>query len=84
MSDWKFLFCFCTHFLLGLFHIEKNFNISKILVKWQLEKLHLHPKWVPNTHDDPHKTGARRKATQPLFVQKKNIFETIKSILISD
>ena len=26
----------------------------------------------PDTHDDPHKTGAARNAAQPLFVQKNH------------
>ena len=37
----------------------------------------------PDTHDDPHKTGAARKAAQPLFVQKNHL-KTIKSFSISD
>ena len=55
-----------------------------ILVKRALEKLHLHPQWGPDTHDDPHETGAARTAARPLFVQKKTILETIKSVSISD
>ena len=40
------------------------------------------PKIFPN--DDPHKTGAARMAAQPLFVQKRNILQTIKSFSTSD
>ena len=28
--------------------------------------------WGPNTHEDPHETGAARKAAQPLFGQKNH------------
>ena len=37
----------------------------------------------PDTHDDPHETGAARKAAQGLYVQK-TILESIKSVSISD
>ena len=37
----------------------------------------------PDTHDDPHETGAARKAAQCLSVQK-TILESIKSVSISD
>ena len=37
----------------------------------------------PDTHDDPHKTGAARIAQDP-SLWRKNILETIKSFKISD
>ena len=36
----------------------------------------------PDTHDDPHETGAARKAAQVLFVQNKHL-KSIESVSIS-
>ena len=67
---------------LSLFDIKKNVKISYvyILVKRALEKLHLHPQWGPNTHDDPHETGAARTAARPLLVQKNHFRNYQKSL----
>ena len=68
-------FLFSIRFVIvPLWNQKNNIKISDvyILVKRPPEKLHLHPQWGPNTHDDPHETGAARKAAQPLFVQKNH------------
>ena len=54
-----------------------------ILVKWLLEKLHLHPKWGPKTHEDQDEPGAARKVVHP-SLYRKPILETIKSVSLSD
>ena len=43
---------------------------------------YMHPQRGPNTHDDPHKTGAARKAVQPLFVQKNPFKNYLKKNLL--
>ena len=68
----RFFLFFVFILSLSLFHIEKS-NI-----KIQLEKLHLHPQWGPDTYNSPHQRGAVSKAEQPLFVQK-NQFKLSKA-----
>ena len=53
-----------------------------ILVKCGRQVRPRHPRGGPDTHDDPHETGAARKAAQALFVQKKHL-KSIKSFSIS-
>ena len=68
-------FVFSVNFVIMPISYGKNyFQIldGYILVKRPLEKLHLHPQWGPNTHDDPHETGAARTPAQALFVQKND------------
>ena len=55
-----------------------------ILAKRTLKKLYLHPHWGPDTYNSPHEWRAASKAEQPLVVQKKAIFKTIKSFSIVD
>ena len=67
-------FWFSIFFVIGARILRnKYFNISDIyiLVKRLLENLHLHSQWGPDTHDDPHKTGAAHKAAQPNFCAEK-------------
>ena len=69
------LFVFSINFVIGPISYQKhNFKIlnNNILVKRPLEKLHLHPKWGPDTHNSTHQRGAVSKAEQPRFVQKNH------------
>ena len=43
-----------------------------ILVKCGRQVRPRHPRGDPDTHDDPHETGAAHKAAQALFVQKNH------------
>ena len=66
---------FVIRFVIVIIWYRKNkFKISDVYiwVKRPLEKLHLHLQGGPNTHDDPHETGAARTAARPLLVQKNH------------
>ena len=68
-------FVISIHFVIRpISYWKKLFNIFNIniMVKRPLEKLHLYPKWGPDTHISPHQRGAVSKAEQPLFVQKNH------------
>ena len=59
------IFLFPTGFVIGPILYQKEYlKISEvyILVKWLLEKLHLHPQWGADTKDYPHQRGATSKA----------------------
>ena len=69
--------------IVPIWYRKNNLKISDvyILVERALEKLHLHPQGGPNTHDDPHETGASQTPQDP-FLCRKTILETIKSLSI--
>ena len=79
-------FMFSMRFVIvPIWYRKNNFKIShgSILVKCEQHRQQMPPQGGPDTHDDPHKTGAARKAAQALYVQK-TILESIKSFSISD
>ena len=53
---------------------KNNFKISDIYisVKCGQQRQQMYPQLGQDTHDDPHETGAARKAAQALFVQKNH------------
>ena len=61
---------------------QNNFQISDvyILVKCGRQIRLRHPRGGPDTHDDPHETGAARTAARPLFVQKNHFRNYQKSL----
>ena len=70
------LISFLLVFSLGQFGIEKLFqNFGRLYLGqiWEMDAMEL-TQGGPDTHDDPHETGAARTAARPL-----HIFETIKS-----
>ena len=77
---------FSTCFLIWPIWCRKN-NFKTldvhILVKCRRQIRLRHPQGGPDTHDDPHETGAARTAARPLIVQKNHL-ETIKSLSMSD
>ena len=49
---------------------------------WAIEAMQVNT-GGPYIHDDPHQRGAALEAAEPLFVQEKNMLETIKSLLFN-
>ena len=68
-------FCSLSILSIGLWHMEEKIfgYFWRLYLGKKTEKLHLNPQWGPNAHEFLHKTGAARKAPQPLFVHKMNL-----------
>ena len=80
-----FFSCFLFILWLGLFHMKKNhFKISDVYisVKRALEKLHLHPQWVPDIHNSPHQRGAVSREPWIIIVMRFHILLPILKLLL--